>query len=232
VFALGLFEERGRSVGSPHVHILYGAFQDSELSRNAHRGFAEFLCCGAMKAGTTSLYHYLGQHAQIYMSPLTSKEPNHFAREIRPANFRLDLQQAIKLGMRWFQEYLDSPLSKSRLGGIVVDWADYLKLFQNVTGQKAIGEASTMYFGQRRQRAIFVQDLQSKNRNDVTQSNRPGILTLLHTLSIGVVRTPFWEHILASLHHRGQHFAPTYPFLEIGLYYGTGQAIPGITFLG
>jgi len=32
-----------------------------------------FFIIGAGKAGTSSLYHYLGQHPQIYMSPM--KEP-------------------------------------------------------------------------------------------------------------------------------------------------------------
>ncbi|MGB7519477.1 MAG: sulfotransferase domain-containing protein [Spirulinaceae cyanobacterium] len=36
-----------------------------------------FLIIGAMKAGTTSLYNYLEQHPQIYMSSL--KEPNFFS---------------------------------------------------------------------------------------------------------------------------------------------------------
>lgn len=38
-----------------------------------------FLLIGAMKAGTTSLYHYLQAHPQIYMSPV--KEPEFFAEE-------------------------------------------------------------------------------------------------------------------------------------------------------
>ena len=36
-----------------------------------------FLIIGAMKAGTTSLYNYLNQHPQIYMSSI--KEPNFFS---------------------------------------------------------------------------------------------------------------------------------------------------------
>ena len=35
-----------------------------------------FFIVGAQKAGTTSLYHYLDQHPQIYMSP--RKEPHFF----------------------------------------------------------------------------------------------------------------------------------------------------------
>jgi hypothetical protein len=38
-----------------------------------------FLIIGAPKGGTTSLYHYLRQHPNIYMSPM--KEPNYFTDE-------------------------------------------------------------------------------------------------------------------------------------------------------
>jgi hypothetical protein len=38
-----------------------------------------FLVIGAAKGGTTSLYHYLRQHPDIYMSPM--KEPNCFTDE-------------------------------------------------------------------------------------------------------------------------------------------------------
>jgi hypothetical protein len=39
-----------------------------------------FLVIGAAKAGTTSLYHYLRAHPDIYMSPI--KEPRYFSRDI------------------------------------------------------------------------------------------------------------------------------------------------------
>ena len=44
-----------------------------------------FFIVGVVKAGTTSLYHYLDQHPQIYMSPI--KEPTFFADEFRPERF-------------------------------------------------------------------------------------------------------------------------------------------------
>ena len=45
-----------------------------------------FFIVGAPKAGSTSLYYYLDQHPQIYMSPI--KEPCFFAPEIKPGNFQ------------------------------------------------------------------------------------------------------------------------------------------------
>ena len=38
-----------------------------------------FLVIGVAKGGTTSLYHYLRQHPDIYMSPM--KEPNYYTEE-------------------------------------------------------------------------------------------------------------------------------------------------------
>jgi Sulfotransferase family len=40
-----------------------------------------FFIVGAPKSGTTSLYHCLDQHPEIYMSPV--KEPSFFASDIR-----------------------------------------------------------------------------------------------------------------------------------------------------
>ena len=55
-----------------------------------------FFIVGAPKAGTTSLYHYLDQHPDIYMSPI--KEPCYFSLEARPENFVPRLQaKATKL---------------------------------------------------------------------------------------------------------------------------------------
>src|SRR5689334_6524517 len=48
-----------------------------------------FFLVGAPKAGTTSLYFYLRQHPQIYMSPI--KEPHFFCDEMRLENFTEEL---------------------------------------------------------------------------------------------------------------------------------------------
>lgn len=78
-----------------------------------------FFIIGANKAGTTSLYHYLEQHPDIFMSPL--KEPCFWSLggEVSP-----DLT---------FQKFM------------VPDRADYEALFEGVAGEHAIGEASTPY---------------------------------------------------------------------------------------
>lgn len=74
-----------------------------------------FLIIGAMKSGTTAFYYYLEQHPQIYMSPV--KEPDFFCIE--------------------GQERPD--------GDSVTDIAAYRDLFKNISGERAIGEASHCY---------------------------------------------------------------------------------------
>ena len=78
-----------------------------------------FLIVGAQKAGTTSLHYYLKQHPQIYMSP--RKEPHFFE------------------GMHW------DFYRPGRMMLPVTDLADYQGLFEGVTDEKAIGEASASY---------------------------------------------------------------------------------------
>lgn len=82
-----------------------------------------FLIIGAAKAGTTSLYDYLNQHPQIYMSSI--KEPRFFALEGDKLDFRGPAQGINRTS--------------------VTKWEQYCQLFQEVTTEKAIGEASTIY---------------------------------------------------------------------------------------
>ena len=82
-----------------------------------------FLIIGAAKAGTTSLYDYLNQHPQIYMSPI--KEPRFFALEGEKLDFRGPAQAINRTS--------------------VTTWEEYCQLFQEATTEKAIGEASTIY---------------------------------------------------------------------------------------
>ncbi len=82
-----------------------------------------FLIIGAAKAGTTSLYHYLSQHPQIYMSPV--KEPRFFAPE--------------------FYTTHSNGLLRSSEEPSPITLEEYQELFKDVTIEKAIGEASTEY---------------------------------------------------------------------------------------
>lgn len=84
-----------------------------------------FLIIGAAKAGTTSLYRYLEQHPQIYMSPI--KEPNFFALEGQPLDFR---GPDDKLYIEQFS---------------VTERESYGALFEAAGPEQAVGEASALY---------------------------------------------------------------------------------------
>lgn len=90
----------------------------------AGRHVPNFFIVGAAKSGTTSLYHYLKQHPEIYMSPV--KEPKYFLASINkfPHNGPGDIEVDKK---------------------IIRTWDEYLKLFSNASVEKCIGEASCGY---------------------------------------------------------------------------------------
>jgi len=92
-----------------------------------------FVVIGAAKAGTTSLYHYLSQHPDIFMSPI--KETNFWLTRFeqgRPNFEDLDVSPAIA------QQLLPPTLK-------VTTYPDYLALFANRQQALACGEASPLY---------------------------------------------------------------------------------------
>lgn len=95
------------------------------VARGNRMTMPNFLLIGAMKAGTTAFYQYLDQHPQVYMSPF--KEPNFFAFEGEKLDFR----------------------APSDIEGLnrhaVTDIEQYRRLFDGVSGEEAIGEASHWY---------------------------------------------------------------------------------------
>ena len=83
-----------------------------------------FLLIGAQKAGTTALSYSLKQHPQIYMSP--KKEPGFFDFEGQKPNFM-------------------GPGDRALFDHVPTDIESYHQLFQGVSDEMAIGEATTWY---------------------------------------------------------------------------------------
>ena len=84
-----------------------------------------FLIIGAAKSGTTSLYRYLGQHPDVFLSPV--KEPAFFVYEGRQGHFTGPQDQ----------EGFDRRVVPNR--------NDYEALFADAGDRTAIGEASVEY---------------------------------------------------------------------------------------
>lgn len=91
--------------------------------KNTH---PNFLVIGAGKSGTTSLYEYLNDHPEVYMSPV--KETNYFALEGENIN-----------------DNIGDPGQMRHYPWSITDSESYGNLFANVTTEKAIGEVSPMY---------------------------------------------------------------------------------------
>lgn len=88
-----------------------------------------FLVIGAGRSGTTSLHHYLGQHPEIFVSPV--KAPSHF--------YCRDLER------------IDDPYVRLVVRNYFVpDARSYEALFDGVREEKAIGEVSPVYLASRR----------------------------------------------------------------------------------
>jgi hypothetical protein len=176
-----------------------------------------FFIVGAPKAGTTSLYHYLDQHPDIYMSPM--KEPCHFSFETRPQNFEASLRaQAFRMEED-VRKYLHGPLDEQRFGGIVCDWQDYLRLFAAATTQRAVGEASVNYLWSKTAAAAIASRIPHARIIMVLRSPADRAFSqYLHIVSDGYVSQPFRDYVRASLRHSGEGLGIHQPFLEMGFY--------------
>ncbi|MGF1491796.1 MAG: sulfotransferase [Microcoleaceae cyanobacterium] len=83
-----------------------------------------FILIGAVKSGTTSAYQYLKEHPEIYMSSV--KEPKFFQWEGESFNFT-------------------SPCDRKIYDGSIKTLEEYKSLFEQVDGERAVGEASPSY---------------------------------------------------------------------------------------
>jgi len=176
-----------------------------------------FFIVGAPKAGTTSLYYYLDQHPQVYMSAI--KEPNFFAPEIREENFDPKHRRDITGDARGLRKFLAGPMNEKRLGGIVASWEDYLRLFANADRQTALGEASVCYlWSPTAPERIAARIPDARTLVMLRDPAERAFSQYLQGLGNGNIRWTFREHIERSLRQRSGPFSVHYPFLESGLY--------------
>ncbi len=103
-----------------------------------------FFLVGVAKAGTTSLYRYLREHPQVYMSPI--KGPTFFgAADLLLEPHRDVMLEELARHRAALRAYLDGPQELSA-EHFVLNWDDYVCLFRDVRDELAVGEASTGYF--------------------------------------------------------------------------------------
>ena len=176
-----------------------------------------FFIVGTGKAGTTSLHRYLRQHPQIYMSPV--KEPSFFASEIRGERLGKAFRQHVERRSRDLPEQLKDGRPVKPLGWLASDWDDYLRLFQQVDGETAIGEASAIYLWSQTAAAnIHAQIPDARIVMMLRDPAERAFSQYLHQLATGLTKSTFREHVDQCMRGATKEIGIHYPFLEIGMY--------------
>lgn len=176
-----------------------------------------FFLVGAPKCGTTSLYFYLDQHPQIYMSPL--KEPHFLADEIRLVNFTEPFRRMAEEKLAGLSEYLAGDMSSKFSAGPIERWEDYLRLFRNAKDHLVRGDASTCYlWSPTAARNIAVRFPGAKIvivlRNPVDRA----FSQYLHMLTFADDEISFRAYVERCLQSSSRQFGELYPFLYFGFY--------------
>src|SRR2546430_2567378 len=177
-----------------------------------------FFIVGAPKAGTTSLYHYLRQHPDVYMSPI--KEPNFFASEFRLEHMSPAIRPLAEQDAPALAAYLDGPMRMLRFGGVVTRWDQYLKLFRLVAAERAIGEASVAYLWSRSAAANIHQRIPDARIVMVLRNPADRAFSqYVQAVAKNRTRLPFDEFVRERARHLPETLDLFSPFLEYGLYF-------------
>jgi Sulfotransferase family len=161
-----------------------------------------FLIIGAMKSGTTALYHYLRQHPQIYLDP-TRKESQFFSFEGQMPDFCGPGDESI---YRYF----------------INNVREFEALFGDASGRPAVGEVGTIY--------LYMPRTAERIKHYIPAARLIAILrhpadraysNYLHRVRERL--EPCAEFAEALRHEpirRQQNWSPEWHYLQVGFYYG------------
>ena len=172
-----------------------------------------FFVVGAAKAGTTSIYNYIKQHPEVYLSPI--KEPNFFSTDIDINKFRKNYRKEIEEAYKQFFKY-----GKSTHLTFIRNWNDYYKLFESVNDEKAIGEFSTSYLYSKVAAKNIYNNIENAKiiivlRNPIERAFSHYIMDL----KIGYTNLGFMEAIKKDMNAKEKGWGITSLYLELGEYY-------------
>ncbi|MBN2682085.1 MAG: sulfotransferase [Bacteroidales bacterium] len=173
-----------------------------------------FFVVGAAKAGTTSLYYYLNQHPEIYLSPL--KEPNFFSTDINPELFSDTYRKNNQLD---YKKYFSvKPLNKLQLS-FVREEEYYNLLFEDAKEEKIIGECSTSYlFSNEAAGNIFEYNPKAKILITIRNPIERAYSHYLMALRYGYTSLNFNEAINKDINAIKKGWGISELFIELGQY--------------
>ncbi|MFI5171741.1 MAG: sulfotransferase domain-containing protein [Chitinophagales bacterium] len=183
---------------------------------NKKRVLPTFIVVGANKGGTTSIYHYLKQHPEVFVSPV--KEPHYFSGDIDVNLFKREFAQN---KLQDVEKFVQSDMKQEYHAAFIRDFELYKKLFQNVTDQKAIGELSTSYLfstvaAEAIKKAIPDCKIIICLRNPVERAYSHYRMNLWTGNSN---EFDFYKALLDDFNHNPKVWGNAHLYTEIGLYY-------------
>lgn len=157
-----------------------------------------FFIVGAAKSGTSSLDKYLGQHPDVYIPP--KKEAHFYSIPDFPATF-------LGPGDDGMNQYT------------IRDQSVYNALFDDVAGEKAIGESSVFYLYYPGTAQRIYDELPDAKiiimlRNPVDRA----FSAYMHLIRDEREHVSFEESLANEEKHKQNHFEPMWYYRELGLY--------------
>lgn len=172
--------------------------------RGSCMAMPNFLLIGTMKAGTTSLYYYLKQHPQVYMSPV--KAPDFFTLEGRELDFNGPEGRA----------HINRWISENKATSI----EEYRALFRGVSTETAIGEATPVY--------LYSPEALSRIKHHIPEAKLIAVLrnpadraysAFLHCVRDGREPLDFTQALQAEEERIRNHWEYIWHYKNMGFYY-------------
>jgi len=175
-----------------------------------------FFIVGAAKAGTTSIFNYLNNHPDVYMSPI--KEPHYFSKDISCEDFSEEYKKKVCFDIK---AYLSKPQLEKKHIAFVDNINDYLELFREVYNEKVIGEISNGYlFSKVASKEIFEFNPKAKIliilRNPVERAFSHWLMDLRGGLNL---EKDFLKAIEKDYNQKEKGWGKSHLYIELGLYY-------------
>lgn len=154
---------------------------------------------GAVKAGSSSIYHYLKQHPDIFMSPM--KETKYFQWDGEQHRFSTELDQKI---------YQNS----------IKTYKDYLDQFSGVGSEHAIGEATPSYLYNRNVPGRLHKRFPNIKLIVVLRHPADRAFShFLHTKRLGYEPLEFHQAIAEEQNRIDANWGPSWQYTSQGYYY-------------